>query len=192
MKLIDAYPIVKTAVDANRTPELKERWRANSDLSLAYYLAPPIVLSKVAAGCLEGIVDKARGTNREITFYFTQRDLTIERLFIDQIGDYNRADYNLEGEACIDAQIFCAQNNGATFGIGHTHPFFVGPIFSSSRRSLNQNLGSDYAGYGAFKDFFPHVASDFYMLITPAVNLMGIFEVKEDGLLIYRPWVVKE
>lgn len=187
--LNDAYLEVRDAVDSGGTYSLKNSWNANSLLTLDYSEVP-VILTDTAKVELQRIYEKARNISREIAFYFIENDDEIVEVVEDSVGTAGGCTWTGSTPAFNMYSRYLTRNEGFKVGMGHTHPRNYGPIFSNVP-DATERFGLDYRAQSTHNAIFRSNASNKHMVVSPYLDLMGIFEVG-NGRLTYRPWEIKE
>jgi hypothetical protein len=218
MRPQDFYFVVKKALKSGTLPDLIVRFRADPGLRpeispLPVIIAPEAYYRRLSGrDSLEHIADITRKTNREVAFagIIDERSREVKRFIKGRIGDCHSCDWD-KGSLLRKARHQAAEMGGQ-ISIGHSHPVFYNEgddkkseryeksylkKFSdkTSRQILRSGLyrkyGSDYCSmYAKLKT--GKLISDFFWILSPRLNQIGVFEIRPAGRVIYHPWIIGE
>ncbi|MDP2598846.1 MAG: hypothetical protein Q8P49_03390 [Candidatus Liptonbacteria bacterium] len=189
----DFFPRVERAVERGRALPFLKRWAGDRTLFLRTSKAPVII----EASCfhktapaendrLEDISLIAWEARREIAFtgIIDERRRRIVAFVKGELGSYGFCDW--EKGRLLKKSFALARKLNCGVMLGHTHPPLYGPVCSDIN-STGERFGDDYREI-LERMQGSSMVSRFHIIMTPSHNLIGIFELREKGVLIYHPW----
>lgn len=203
--LSDAYEIVKK-MDEN---EIKKEWRAHPKLKIEISNKPVVMDEEVIKDYNDLVAQYAIKENKEVPFFFVEdtENKCIVKIFAGEAKSYGSAELSPLTAKAKNGEVFATWWNGENnkknlfngkngkfkVGIGHTHPKGYGPIFSNVGGG---DFGLDYSSEFEFRSSAIFAAnpcaSNISFVGSPDTGLIGAFEVKEDGVIVFNPIEVSE
>ncbi|MBN1377366.1 hypothetical protein JW949_03510 [Candidatus Woesearchaeota archaeon] len=151
------------------------------------------------------------------TGLFDSNSLRFLKFIEGDVGSQNCCDWD-DGDL-LEKSFYEAESSGFQVSLGHTHPVFgtknkidrmyggvpswvpytesdIDKYVHDEKVAQEIKESKIYEKYrGDFCEIFTRaklnpLISDFSWILSPALNQLGIFEVKEGGKVIYHPWIV--
>lgn len=136
---------------------------------------------------LEHIQLRSKKIGREIPFACLIDESTrfVIRTFKGAIGAPGFCCW--ESGSLLSRSMKTARASGAKVMLGHTHPAGFGAICSDIYYRKTDRFGADYLDMLALMKEYPDI-SRFHLIMSPLENQLGLFELKDNGCVIYHPW----
>ena len=135
---------------------------------------------------LEDIFVSAGQLDREIPFVclINPKTQIIEETIRGSIGIFGFCDWH-KGKL-LQRAYAKARERKLKIMLGHTHPQNYGPVCSSIQRPEDGPFGGDFTEIWEMMKL-NDLVSRFHIILTPRNNLIGVFELKKAGRVIYHP-----
>ncbi len=197
----DVYPKVKSAIERGLTGQLLYNWNADPSIELGFNELPIVVKQSAFFGktdSISSVAELAKRTGKEVPFATSLVGDTVGQVFVGKLGSYGLCDWE-RGDL-----LERALNSDGLVSLGHTHPRNCGAICSDAmwnswelsglgaigKRLRESNHCDTYGG-----DYVEMLIrsrdkgfSDLFWILSPRKNHAGVFQIKEKGKVIYRPW----
>ncbi len=189
----DFFPRVERTIENGRTKRFLKRWAGDDALFLRVNNAPVTLEAssfyKTASSkgrSLEDIFLTALKARREIAFtgIIDEGRRRVVAFLRGKLGSYGMCDWT-KGPL-LKKSFELVKDSNYRIMLGHTHPPLYGPICSNIK-SAGEQFGDDY------REILERIRSSslisrFHIIMTPSHNMIGIFELREKGVLVYHPW----
>lgn len=198
--LKDFYDLVKKVIengnDHRKIKKFLKHWNADPNIKLQTFDIPVFIDERTMFGpksgahSLEDIFLLSAVKNREIPFtcLIDEEKLVIKKVRKGMIGTFGDCDW--EKGVLLKNTFNESGKLKLKVMLGHTHPPRYGAVCSNVYYDVhNDRFGGDYLDMSKWMKK-SEIISRFHIIMSPAENQLGIFELKEEGVIVYHPWCV--